>query len=58
MAARNGLPRQHEDQGMPSVIPNLSNYAEFFPGMPKGWALTFMVNEQDAVTGRLAGALT
>ena len=32
-------------------------YAEFFPGMPKTWALTFMINEEEAPTGRPAGAL-
>ena len=50
-------PRAHEDQGLPGVIPTLSNYAEFFPGMPKSWALTFMINDEDAPTGRPAGAL-
>ena len=30
---------------------------EFFPGVPKTWGLTFMVNEQDAPTGRPAGSL-
>jgi methyl acetate hydrolase len=39
------------------VIPTLSNYAEFFPGMPKSWALTFMINDEDAPTGRPAGSL-
>lgn len=42
---------------LPGVIPTLSNDAEFFPGMPKSWALTFMVNDEDAPTGRPAGAL-
>jgi methyl acetate hydrolase len=42
---------------LPGVIPSLSNDAEFFPGMPKSWALTFMINDTDAPTGRPAGAL-
>ncbi|MGV9794705.1 MULTISPECIES: serine hydrolase [unclassified Gordonia (in: high G+C Gram-positive bacteria)] len=42
---------------LPGVIPALSNDAEFFPGMPKSWALTFMINDEDAPTGRPAGAL-
>src|ERR1700739_4937347 len=41
----------------PGVIPSLSNDAEFFPGLSKSWALTFMVNDEDAPTGRPAGAL-
>lgn len=56
MAARNGL-GDMQIKGLPGVIPTLSNYAEFFPGMPKSWALTFMVNEEEAPTGRPAGAL-
>ena len=56
MAEKNGL-GDMKIKGLPGVIPNLSNYAEFFPGMPKSWALTFMINDQDAPTGRPAGAL-
>lgn len=55
-AERNGL-GDKKVKGLPGVIPSLSNYAEFFPGMPKSWALTFMINETDAPTGRPAGAL-
>jgi methyl acetate hydrolase len=39
------------------VVPSISNDAEFFPGMPKSWALTFMLNDEDAPTGRPAGSL-
>ena len=42
---------------LPGVIPALSNDAEFFPGMPKSWAYTFMINDEDAPTGRPAGSL-
>ena len=42
---------------LPVSNPRLSNDAEFFPGMPKTWALTFMINGEDAPTGRPAGAL-
>jgi len=42
---------------LPGVIPALSNDAEFFPGLPKSWALSFMINDEDAPTGRPAGAL-
>lgn len=39
------------------VIPSLCNDAEFFPGQSKSWALTFMINDEEAPTGRPAGAL-
>ena len=42
---------------LPGVIPTLSNDAEFFPGLSKSWALSFMVNDEDAPTGRPAGSL-
>ena len=56
MAERNGL-GDLKIKGLPGVIPTLSNDAEFFPGMPKSWALTFMINDEDAPTGRPAGSL-
>ncbi|MPY77850.1 MAG: serine hydrolase [Actinophytocola sp.] len=56
MAARNGL-GEKKIKGLPGVLPSLSNYAEFFPGMPKSWALTFMINDEEAPTGRPAGSL-
>ncbi len=40
---------------LPGVIPSLSNDAEYFPGVPKSWSLPFMVNEEQAPTGRPAG---
>ena len=55
-AARNHL-GDLKIKGLPGVQPNLSNDAEFFPGMPKSWALTFMINDEDAPTGRPAGSL-
>ena len=57
MAVQNGL-GDMKIKGLPGVIPSLSNDAEFFPGMPKSWALSFMINDQDAPTGptgRVAG---
>ncbi len=42
---------------LPGVIPSLSNDAEFFPGQPKSWSFSFMVNDESAPTGRPAGAL-
>ena len=37
--------------------PTRSLDAEFFPGVPKSWGLTFMINEEQAPTGRPAGGL-
>jgi methyl acetate hydrolase len=42
---------------LPGVIPSLSNDAEFFPGLSKSWSFTFMVNDEEASTGRPAGSL-
>lgn len=39
------------------MIPTLSNDAEFFPGQSKSWAYTFMVNDEEAPTGRPAGSV-
>ena len=55
-AEKNGL-GDKKIVALPGVIPWLSNDAEFFPGMPKSWALTFMINDVKAPTGRPAGAL-
>src|SRR2546423_7388534 len=40
-----------------TVLPAVANDAEFFPGMPKGWGLAFMINNEQAPTGRSAGSL-
>ena len=40
-----------------TVSPLFSNDAEFFPGQPKSWGLTFQINETAAETGRPAGTL-
>jgi methyl acetate hydrolase len=37
--------------------PERSLDAEFFPGLPKSWGLSFMINEERAPTGRPAGSL-
>ncbi len=41
-----------------TAMPPLSNDAEFFPGIDKQWGLTFMINNEEAPTGRSAGALS
>ncbi len=55
-AEKNGL-GDEKIRLLPGVIPALSHDAEFFPGLPKSWALSFMVNDVAAPTGRPAGAL-
>jgi methyl acetate hydrolase len=56
-AVRNGL-QPHQKVGMlPGVIATLSNDAEFFPGLKKSWSYTFMVNDEEAPTGRPAGSI-
>ncbi|MGH7326240.1 MAG: serine hydrolase domain-containing protein [Candidatus Rokuibacteriota bacterium] len=40
-----------------TAIPALSNDVELFPGMSKKWGLSFLINTQQAPTGRAAGSL-
>jgi methyl acetate hydrolase len=40
-----------------TAAPGLSNDVELFPGMRKGWGLSFLINTQEAPTGRSAGSL-
>ena len=40
-----------------TAAPPFSNDAEFFPGMDKRWGLSFMINNEEASTGRSAGGL-
>jgi len=40
-----------------TAMPPFSNDAEFFPGMAKTWGLSFMINTEQAPTGRSAGSL-
>ncbi len=54
--AQNGL-GEKKIKLLPAAIPSLTNDAEFFPGMPKSWGYTFMINDEDAPTGRPAGEL-
>jgi len=42
---------------LPAHMPALTNPAEFFPGVPKSWGLSFQINEAPAPTGRPAGTL-
>ncbi|HUO00334.1 MAG TPA: serine hydrolase domain-containing protein [Bradyrhizobium sp.] len=56
-AVRNGLEAHQNVVMLPGVIATLSNDAEFFPGLKKSWSYTFMVNDEDAPTGRPAGSI-
>ena len=40
-----------------TAIPPLSNDLEVFPGMPKKWGLSFLINTEQAASGRAAGSL-
>ncbi len=42
---------------LPTFNPQLSNAAEFFPGLPKAWSAAFMLNLEQAPTGRSAGSM-
>jgi methyl acetate hydrolase len=44
-------------QPLKTVAPNLSNDAEFFPGMVKKWGLGFMISTEAVPGGRSAGSL-
>jgi methyl acetate hydrolase len=56
LAARDGLGGMKVPM-LPGVATLYSHDAEFFPGQTKSWALTFMVNDAEAPTGRPAGSL-
>jgi methyl acetate hydrolase len=53
---RNGLGKLKVG-GWTTSMPSLSNTGEFFPGIPKSWAYTFMVNDVGTPSGRPAGSL-
>jgi CubicO group peptidase (beta-lactamase class C family) len=40
-----------------TAIPPLSNDVDVFPGMPKKWGLSFLINTERAPTGRSPGSL-
>lgn len=42
---------------LPTSHPTVSNDAEFFPGMPKKWGLTWQINTEDVPGRRSAGSL-
>ncbi|MGE5117520.1 MAG: serine hydrolase domain-containing protein [Betaproteobacteria bacterium] len=46
-----------QSTGWVTSIPSLTNAGEFFPGIEKGWAYTFMTNREETPSGRPAGSL-
>ena len=42
---------------LPAVDPRVSGAIDFFPGLRKSWAYSFLVNDEPAPTGRPAGSL-
>jgi CubicO group peptidase (beta-lactamase class C family) len=42
---------------MASAVPAATNDVEFFPGLPCGWGLSFLVNRRPTPQGRSAGGL-
>jgi methyl acetate hydrolase len=42
---------------LPAVDPRISGSVDFFPGLRKSWAYSFLVNDEPAPTGRPAGSL-
>ena len=56
LMARNNMGENRVSRLRTAIAP-LSNDAEFFPGLPKTWGLSFQINTQRAPTGRPAGGL-
>ncbi|HET6183581.1 MAG TPA: serine hydrolase domain-containing protein [Acetobacteraceae bacterium] len=55
---RNHLPAGVEVEPMRSSVPESSNDVEFFPGVKKGWGLSFLINEEAIQGARSAGSVT
>lgn len=47
----------HQVTMLKTVMPAVTEDVDFFPGMPKSWGLTFMINDEEAPTGRTKGSL-
>ncbi|WP_135504710.1 serine hydrolase domain-containing protein [Roseovarius aestuariivivens] len=56
-AVKGSLVPPQQVKMLPGVNPSLSNDADFFPGLAKDWSYPFMVNLEEAPTGRPAGSL-
>ena len=44
--------------GVNSVMPNLANAVDFFPGQRQGWGLSFLINLERSAHGRSPGSLS
>jgi len=55
-AARDGLDGL-KVAPLPTTAPRISGDLDFFPGLSKSWAYSFLVNDEEAPTGRAAGSL-
>jgi methyl acetate hydrolase len=55
-AARDGLGGL-KVRRLPALAPKVSRPVDFFPGLPKSWAYSFLVNDAPTPTGRAAGSL-
>jgi len=44
--------------GVNSVMPNLANAVDFFPGQRQGWGLSFLINLERSAQGRSPGSLS
>jgi methyl acetate hydrolase len=44
--------------GVNSVMPNLANAVDFFPGQRQGWGLSFLINLEPSAQGRSPGSLS
>ncbi len=40
-----------------TVMPEVTNNTDFFPGQPQGWGLSFLINKAPGPDGRAAGSL-
>ncbi len=47
-----------EVRGLPTTMPNLTWPFDFYPGQPKRWGLSFMINMTDVPGARRAGTLS
>lgn len=56
MAMTSGLTPPQQVTALAAANPEVTNVAEFFPGLRKSWGYTFLINDEDAPTGRPAGS--
>lgn len=57
LMSRNAMDTDCQITLLRAHMPTLTHDAEFFPGLAKGWGLSFMINDEPAPTGRSPGSL-